>query len=157
MLDVIDGIVELLEPENERIVKVDDSGAEPLDYAPDTLYVFEAGDNREQAGHSPSSDLARFTLVAILTVDDQAERAKGRRMREVSQKLDTKREEYLRKVRRNRTGPLIMGDANVPANSPLWGNLTGAANPEFIRALDVRGLAITLTGWRLVEDVNSGG
>jgi hypothetical protein len=153
VIEVLDGIVEMLEPRAERnsSINVDDAYAEPLEYKAETLYVFERSDDRRLAGTSPA-DINDFALTAVYVADDSGERAQGQRLREVTLKLDAKRERYLRKIRNNRTGPLVEGSDSAP----LWANLTGGADPDFIRGLEIRGIAITLRGWRFVEANENG-
>jgi hypothetical protein len=144
MLDVIDGIRELLEPRNERTCKVDDSGAEPLTYQADTLYVFEAGDVRRLAGASPH-DLNDFSVVAVYVADDATERSKGVRLRAVTEALDLRRERYMKAIRNSRA----LAENGAP-NSLIWGHIQASADADFIRALQVRGIAINVPGWRMV-------
>jgi hypothetical protein len=56
VIEVLDGIVEMLEPRAERnsSINVDDAYAEPLEYKAETLYVFERSDDRRLAGTSPA-------------------------------------------------------------------------------------------------------
>lgn len=145
MLDIMDGIRELLEPSATTTVVTDDTGADPFVYEPNHLYVFESGDVRDLAGNSPA-DIERFSVVAMFVADDAGEEADQTRRREITAALDDKRDAYLAAVRATRT----FTDPGPPERV-LWAHLQGSADADFVRALEVRGIAIRLTGWRFIE------
>lgn len=153
MLDLIDDLLELLEPGGAMDAvtgirtatsgtSVDHTGAQPfeLEFAPDRLYAWPGRDSHEtfEAGDPPSIR-ERFEVIAYYVADSGDEQAASRRLRSVSTALDTKAHAYMAIVAANQapTGP----------GAP-WGNLGGEINPDVVRGFDVRGVALRLTGWR---------
>lgn len=154
MLDLIDGIRNLLEPPadpvEERIVKLeiqdrgasgtwrDLAGAEPFAYdTPDTLYLFEWGaDIRGLAGASPH-DMERFAFQAVYCANSLDEEAQQRRRRDVTATLDAKRELYASLIRNHRSGA-------------TWQHLECQIDGDYVRAFEIRGFALRVSGWRIV-------
>lgn len=140
MLDLIDAIVDLLEPPAARVTKIDSAiGAEPFSYEgrPDTLFLFEYGpDVRDLAGAGPL-ELERFALQAVYVGDSKDEEAQQTRRRDVNEAIDVKRELYAKRIRERRS-------------ARTWSHLQAAFDGDYVRAFEVRGFALRISGWRIL-------
>jgi hypothetical protein len=139
VLDLIDAIADLLEPPATRSTKLDPAlGAEPFAYdSADTLYLFEWGpDVRDLAGAS-GSDLERFAIQAVYVADSKDEEPKQKRRRDVTEALDAKREHYAQRIRQHRSGA-------------SWSHLQAVIDGDYIRAFEIRGFALRISGWRII-------
>ena len=151
MLDVLDRVLELLEPGGELDPEtstrmstsgttVDHTGAQPfnLEFQPDWLYAWPGRDLHEtlEAGDPPSIR-ERFELHLVYIGDSGGEQAISRRLRAVSDALDAKAHAYLGRVA-----------ANQAPRGGLWSDLGAELTPDTIRGFNVRGAALRLTGWR---------
>lgn len=151
MIDVVDAIRDLLEPPSDADesvsvngIAIDRTCAMPFEFRPETIYAAEASDVRtleetmlETAGGTIGVERQTFGVTLLYVVDGEGENAELRRSRAVSIRLDAKRNEWLRKVREHRIGP-------------VWDHLQGSSDVDFVRQLQVRGIAVRLTGWRFV-------
>lgn len=138
MLDVVDGIRELLEDGSDATVSTDDSGERPYDWTPWTLYVWEESSAHTSIGTGEVRE--DFVVVAAIAVPNDGEESVGVRSRAVTERLDAKRNQYLDAIRRHTdVGP--------------WrdGYLAGASVPDYLRQLDLRGIAVRVTGWRIID------
>lgn len=132
--DVVAAVRDLLEPAPHTGVTVDPTGAEPLEWEPDTLYVyvarlvevpFETGPTRRQD----------FTITAVLPVESD-EDARQERRAAITDELDTKLGSYLAAVRVNQ-------------RTPTWDHLQAAQRPA-PRTIKTRSVAIDMSGYRFV-------
>jgi hypothetical protein len=153
MIDVVDGIRELLEPASidpavsVNGVKLDDTGAMPFEFEAETLYVVAQTDQRTLAetiretsdGSTEGVEQQNFSIVALYVVSGEGENSQGRRSRNVTLALDQKADDYCRLVRSHRT------------NGDLWHHLQAAVDHDFVRQLQIRGIAVRLTGYRFVS------
>lgn len=148
MIDLIDALRELLEPESEEAgvsvngVRLDNTAAMPFDFEPNTLYVVEEQDLRTlDETWTPEGGVERqsFIVNALYVIDSEGENAITRRSRAVSIALDEKRNEYCRLVRMTRT------------NGDVWHHIQASADADFVRQLQVRGIAVRITGYRFVS------
>ena len=121
------------------------SAAEPFGYVgyPDTLFLFEWGpDIRGLAGASPQ-DLERFALQAVYVADAKDEEPQERRRRDVTETLDAKREFYAARIRQRRS-------------AASWSHLECTIDGDYVRAFEVRGVALRISGWRVVPAAMGG-
>lgn len=116
-------------------VHVDDSGADPFVYKPNTLYVW--WDSDEEIELSPELSQQNFVARAVFTVAALDEEPRHRRRRDVSIALDTKRKEYLSRI--------------GAANDVEWEHLAGSADWDATRGFEGRGFAMLVTGYRLLS------
>lgn len=153
MLDVLDGVLILVEPggviDPDTSIRpatsgttVDHSGAAAfnLEFDPDRLYGWPTADRHEvfEAG-DPPSERERFTLDLLYVADSRGEQAASRRLRSVSEAVDAKAHGYLALI------------AAHKALGTLWDDLRGEINPDTIRGFNVRGVGLRLTGWRYLQ------
>lgn len=154
MLDLLAAIRQLLEPAavppQTRVVRLetqdrgatgtwrDLAGSEPFAYdTPDTLYLFEWGpDVRDLAGAS-AADLERFAVQAVYVADSKDEEAQQIRRLSVTTALDAKRELYAQKIRQHRSGA-------------SWQHLQAVIDGDYVRAFEIRGFALRISGWRII-------
>lgn len=140
MIDVIDALVELLEPAGPgRILDVDDSAAQPNEWKPNTLYGFPVADRFEQAGTGAidraGEIIERFEIRLVLTAPNPGEEPSGGRDRDVSLKLDSKADEYLTAIVTHETGQ-------------AWDNLTATVDHDWLRQFEIRGVSLVCSGYR---------
>jgi hypothetical protein len=112
---------------------VDDTGAEPFIYKPNTLYLWLEDD--EEIELSPEARQHNFVIRALFTTDSLDEEPQHRRRRDVSITLDTKRKEYLARIE-----AAMIGED--------WQYISGSADWDAIRALEGRGIAVLIRGYR---------
>jgi hypothetical protein len=115
----------------------------PLTSRSNTLYVYPiTGLLGEPDVGDPPSLREDFVVEAVYVADNQGEEANRRRSRDVSVELDAKAREYTDLLARNpfRDGTHPWEHARV--TSVDWDRL---------RQLDVRGIAVRVTGWRYRE------
>lgn len=134
MLDLIDGLRELLTDGTE--LDSDDTAERPFDWKTGTLYVFEETSSRTPIG--PSEVREDFVIIAAIATNS-GEEAAGQRSREVTETLYAHRDMFLERIRLNpNVGP--------------WqdGNIQGSSLPAYLRQLDLRGIAVRISGYRLI-------
>lgn len=156
MLDVLDAVLNLLEPggavDPETSLRaatsgttVDHTGARPyqVEFAPDTLYAWPGPDrHRVVELGDPPSEREEFTLELLYVATSSSEQAKSRRLRSVSEAVDTRAHEYMARVAANK----------APRTGLPWSELGGEINPDTIRGFNVRGVGLRLTGWRQLHE-----
>lgn len=117
-------------------VKRDVAGSEPFTYKPNTLYVWMEDD--EEPELSAETSRQNFVIRSVYVADALDEEPQHRRRRDVSMVLDTKRKEYLDRIE------AAMSGAD-------WEHITGSADWDAIRALEGRGIAVLIRGYRLLS------
>jgi hypothetical protein len=134
VLDVVDGLRELLSDGLD--VVTDDTGDRPYEWTPGTLYVWEESSDHQSIGTGEIRE--NFVVMAAIAAPSDEE-AFGRKLREVTETLDAYRNTFLLKIRTN-------------TNVPPWssGYIAGASVPNYLRQLDLRGLAIRVAGYRII-------
>jgi hypothetical protein len=134
ILDVVAGLRAILEPDPDA-VEVDETGAEPLSRATDTLYVYpvRVAESSIESGPTARQD---FEVVAVFAVA-ASESAQRRRDEEVSAELDSRLGRYLAAVRGHRA-------------TPLWDFIQAAQRPA-PTSLTSRAVALGITGYRIVS------
>lgn len=132
--DIIAAARELLEPDPTEVVK-DEAAAQPLEWQPGTLYLYPLrnADVPFETGPSSRQD---FGLMAVFVADAHEEAAKERSA-EVSAQLDAKRAAYVAAVIANR-------------RTTAWHHIQATESRTPPRTLQGRGIALELTGYRLV-------
>lgn len=146
MNDLIDALVALVEPTPAASLNIDTSCAAPIDpqgyFNTDTtdktasLYAYPTADAHNLSGASPC-DREDFTVTLLYVVDDRGEIDNMLRDRAVSDLLDGKAHDYLDVIRHNRNvGP--------------WQHIQGALDYDEVLRLDVRGIAVRVSGYRFV-------
>lgn len=130
----------------------DDSCADPVAWAPATLYVFEgdSGDFHEASGDG-SIDTERFQIRAVYVADATGENQMGPRTRAVSVELDQVKEAMLAVVRETRVLDILDDDG---ATVQLWADLNGSADMGFIRAIRQRGTSVLIAGYGYIPGLN---
>lgn len=158
MLDVIDALLNLLEPggamDAETALRtatsgttVDHTAARPyqVEFQPNTLYAWPGPDRHvvTEAGNPPS-EREEFTLELLYCATSSSEQAKSQALRAVSAVVDAKAHAYMAVVAANK----------APSSNPdaPWSELRGEINPDTIRGFNVRGVGLRLTGWRQLHD-----
>lgn len=156
MIDLIDALRELLEPSSlddpaiaASGTRLDRSCAQPFTFEPDTLYAYEELDQRIleetyaesiiEPGAFVGVERQNFTIVFVYSADGTGENAAMKRERAVSIALDDRRNGYLRLLKDHRT------------HGDLWHHLAGSADADYVRQLEVRGIAVRITGYRFVS------
>ena len=151
MIDVVDGLRNLLEPTPATTgVTLHNNAAAPLQSEMDFsagskhLWVYMVEDTHELAGvGTPPEEREVFEVHAMFVIDDTGEREQGARLRTISIELDTKTHAYTAIIAANRSKYL----AGTPAP---WANLaTSVSSLEDYRGLDARGFVLRITGYRL--------
>lgn len=133
---------------------VDDSCADPVAWEANTLYAFES--EGEADVHEPEGDgsidreIFEVTLVYISAADD--ENRMGPRHRETSVTLDAVKEAAMTLIRGNRERSTT--DPDSGATVQLWADLRGRGDMGFVRALNLRGVAIRVRGYRFIPGLN---
>lgn len=148
MIDVIDGIRDMLEPPDPHNegksmggVAIDRSCAEPLgDAQPNTIYAWEEACREKPIGTGEVQQ--DFEIMVLYVADGAGEVAETQRKREVSEALDEKRIEYMRLVRT--FANMAFGDGSGR------GNIQATSDADALRQFATRGIAIRVTGYRLV-------
>lgn len=153
MLDVIDAVLNLIEPGGEmdpatalRVADsgttVDHSGAPAYDHEGDTdhLFAWPSSDRHEtmEIGDAPSIR-ELFAIDLGYVVASQGEEAQQRRSREVSAAIDDRLHAYL---------GLVAANVELPGK---WESLLGEINQAVIRGFSVRGAGLRLSGWRYLQ------
>lgn len=140
MNDIVAEVRTILEPDPIapafRDVAVDETGAKPLAFRAETLYVWP-GPLAEAPVETGPTARRDFTVSVVLTGPEAGEEADGRRSVDVSDWFDEKREAYLEAVRANQRGTawhhIRAAEDNGPAN------------------LELRALSLRLTGYVIVS------
>lgn len=140
MIDVVDALRELLEPNVGGEVTADDTCAQPYEYVADTLYAWVTAHSWISVGtgeaNGPSEIEERFAIRVVLALSNSGEEAKLARDRDVSKALDDKAASYLSLIATH-------------AQTPPWDSLSATVDHDFLRQFEVRGIALVVTGWRL--------
>ena len=144
ILDVVDALRDLLEPpfDDERSVNgvlIDRTCSQPnADTVANTIYAWEAARAEVPIG---TGEVRQNFAVTLLYVVDNVGEAAGERDRSVSEALDAKTDEYMKLIR-------------LHAHVPPWdsGNVQATSDADFVRQFEVRGVAIRVTGYRLVTE-----
>lgn len=141
MIEIIDGLRELLEPtdpvdetRSTNGLILDRTCSQPFDQAPSTVYAWEESCSHVSIGTGEVQE--RFEVIFVLTLDNEGETSIAQRSRDVSIALDAKRKEWMRLIRLHKN--LFDGD------------LAASSDADFLRQLDLRGIAVRIAGWRLI-------
>ncbi len=150
MLDVVDGLRNLLEPTPATTgVTLHNNAAAPLQSEMDFsagskhLWVYMVEDTHELAGvGTPPEEREVFEIHAMFVIDDTGERESGERLRTISVELDTKTHAYTAVIAANRSRRV--------ANVTVWDHVASSVSSlEDYRGLDARGFVLRITGYRL--------
>ena len=148
MIDVIDGIRDLLEPPDPHEdgfsvngVAIDRSCAEPIgDAQANTIYAWEEACRERPIGTGEVQQ--DFEIVVLYAAGGEGEVAALQRSRDVSEALDAKRVAYMKLIRDN---------ANMGFGGRLGeGNIEATSDADARRQFATRGIAIRVSGYRLV-------
>jgi hypothetical protein len=144
--DLIDALVALVEPTPAATLAIDHTCAEPIDptgyfnqVTTDTLatlYCYPSSRDVHEPVGSPC-DRELFEVTLLYVVDDEGEQQSQQRSRAVSDELDAKAHAYLGVVRDNRS-------------TTVWSHITGAVDYDEVRRLQVRGIAVRVSGYRYI-------
>lgn len=136
LITIIDALQALVEPDPETGPTIDDAASQPFDFAGNTLYAWEENSMRRSIG--TGGEVREDFTIVLVYCSEAAEEAWSQRSREISIALDAKRTAYLDAIRSHEgVGP--------------WGYISGASDPDFVRAFEVRGIAVRVTGWRILD------
>lgn len=133
ILPVVSELARLLEDDDES---VDHAGAEPKDWIPGRLFIYPSGRLAEVPFETGPSRRQDFGVVAVF-IARSSEAALRATDEEISALIDEKRAQYLERVRTNQV-------------TVLWHHIQAAERPA-PRTLDGRGVAIDITGYRLID------
>jgi hypothetical protein len=133
-LDVVDEIREQID--DDPAIARDDSGERPETFEPETLYVWTESEARAivECGPGYRED---FTVIAVFVADNAGEEALQKRDAAVTEILDAKRDAYLAWIRDHEA-------------TPLWDDLAGVGDMDFIRNFEGRAVAVRASGYRFV-------
>lgn len=142
MNDLIDALVALLEPDPSDRPTIDGSCAPPIEYEPNTLYAYPSG--REfHTPEGPPCERVDFEVTVLYLAPDDGELDEKQRDRAVSDAMADKAEDYMAVINANRS--------QGPNHEPRpWLHLVGAIDYDRIHALQVRGIAIIVSGYYMV-------
>lgn len=142
MLDAVDALRELLEPPGTTVLK-DDTAERPFNWAANTLYIYPVSDLHADADvGNPPTIRENFAIEAVYVADSQGEESKKERLRSVSTALDTKAHAYA----------AILANARFRGTGRPWEDArVTSVDWDRLRQLDVRGVAVRITGWRYKE------
>lgn len=134
MIDVLEGIADLVKGD----LTLDPAMTQPFDFQIDTLYVWEEARGHRSIGTGEVRE--DFEVVAVYVTDNEGETAIATRSRAVTLRIDAWATMALDAVRHN-------------ANIPPWssGNISAITDADFLRQLGVRGAALRVTGYRLLD------
>lgn len=135
--DIVDALREGLEGHVTPGYTWDDTLAQPFEWAADTVYLWCETTTEPSIGTGEVRQ--DFEIMVVIGVDHGGEEAMLMRNRETSLKLDTFRAEVMEWVR-------------LHAHVPPWdsGNLAARSDEDFLRQLELRGVAVMIGGYRLV-------
>lgn len=133
--EILADIRTILEP--GAAVAKDLTEAKPFAYAPQTLYVYpeRVSEVPIETGPTRRQD---FTVRVELTGPDLGEEASQQRDQAVSAFLDGRRGAYFAAVRANERGA-------------RWDHLRAAEDPNGPATLQVRGIGLRLSGYKIVS------
>lgn len=134
MIDVLIAIADLVKGD----ATVDEALSMPYDFEPGVLYVWEEARDHRSIGTGEVRE--EFEIVAVYVTGNEGEAAIAQRSRDVTAKLDAWATAALDAVREN-------------AHVPPWasGNIRASTDADFLRQLGVRGVALRVSGYRLVD------
>lgn len=143
MLDVIDALRALLEPSPSTVTK-DDTLERPFDWKANTLYLYPVLDMHvDPESGVPPSVRENFTLEAVYVADSLGEESRKERNRAVSVALDAKAHAY---------ADILAQNSTRAGSTRPWDYIRVASvDWDRLRQLDVRGVAVRITGWRYRE------
>lgn len=139
------GVADVVDALRERLSQVivdfewDDTLAQPYEWRDGRVYLWCETTTEISIG---TGEIRQdFEILIVAPVDNEGEEARLTRSRDVSLKLDSFRAEALRWIALN-------------ANVPPWdsGNIAGRSDEDFLRQLEVRGVAVMVGGYRLVTE-----
>lgn len=137
--DIVDALRERLQGAVTPGYSWDDTLAQPFEWVADTVYLW--CESTQEIPIGTGEIRQDFEVMVVIGVDHLGEEAVLRRNRETSLKLDQVRREIMQWIRLN-------------ANVPPWdsGNIAGRSDEDFLRQLEVRGVAVMIGGYRLVTE-----
>lgn len=146
MIEVIDALLELVEPTDpvdatvsQNGLKIDRTASAPFEFEGPAVYAWEESSQQFPVGTGEVRE--EFVIMLVVTEQNPMETGTGRRSRAVSEALDKVRERWLKAIR------------SATTREGLWGQMVGGTDADFLRQLGVRGLAVRASGWRMVTDV----
>jgi hypothetical protein len=133
MIVVLDALRELLK-QYDPAIDFDDAMSQPYEWRENTVYSWaETVDDVPIGTGEVRTD---FEILMVYAVGNEGEEAISERSRDVSVKLDTARQAWMDLIRAN-------------ANAGPWSNLRARAEQDFLRQLEVRGVGIRISGYRI--------
>lgn len=134
MIELLDALRVFLVDESG--LPSDDTAEQPFDFTAGTLYVWE--ESSVQRPIDTGGVREDFVIMAAIP-ERTSEEALGKRSRETSLALD---------AHRNRMLYLIRHHASVAG---FWDHIEGASVPSFLRQLELRGIAVRISGYRIID------
>lgn len=132
MIDVLERVAALVKGD----ATLDEALSQPFVFEPDVLYVWE--ENRAQTSIGTGEVRENFEVVAVYVSDGDGENAALRRSRDVTVKLDEWANAALDAIR-------------LHANLGPWSHAQALTDADFLRQLAVRGAAIRVSGYRILD------
>lgn len=135
MLDVLDALVDLVKQADTSLV-YDDSAAAPYEWRDGTVYSWIETTNDRSIGTGEVRQ--DFEIMIVYASDNDGEEARLTRSRAVSEALDSWRRDVMDLIRQN-------------THVPPWssGTIAARSDEDFLRQLEVRGVAIMVGGYRI--------
>lgn len=139
VIDVVDAIRHALDGITGLGLVWDDTAAQPFEWRDDHVYAWAESTQETSIGTGEVRQDFEIMIVAVL--DHEGEEAQLRRNRDTSVRLDRIRAEYMQWIR-------------LHPHVPPWdsGNLAARSEEDFLRQLEVRGVAVRVGGYRLVSE-----
>lgn len=142
-MDRLDAILSVLEPAPADGLVVDDSGAQPFEYAPNHLYcwmpepsAYTPAGTRDTVGRNDREDFGYLAVyVPPQATGNASERRTMTRSRALSLLLAGAEAAYVARI------------TAVPVNRPHWLHLAAVVEHDHIRTLDIRAVGIRLRGY----------
>lgn len=132
MIELLDAIRDFLAEGGAS----DDSGEQPYDWKVNTLYVWEESSVQRPIG--AEGEVREDFVIMAAIAEATGEEAFGQRERATTVALDAKRTRMLDLIRTNSS---IAGQ---------WDHIEGASLPSFLRQLELRGIAVRISGYRII-------
>lgn len=140
VLDVVGVLRDLLEPDPTppatTTLTKDKTGAQPLEWDPDTFYIYP-GPTAETAIETGPTARQDFSVIAVYVADSHEE-ASSERDAATSTLLDTKRAQYIDAVRTHRV-------------TTTWHHIRAVERSTPPRTLQSRAVAIEIRGFRIIS------
>lgn len=132
MIDVIEALADLVAGD----ATIDPAYTQPFEFEIDKLYLWEEDRSHRSIGTGEVRE--DFTIVAVYVTDNGGETAVALRSPEVTRKIDAWATAAMNEIREHEGfGP--------------WSYISASTDADFLRQLYVRGAALRITGYRVLD------